>query len=134
LTRGNITGQDRVTLQVLQQAKRPDGSVEPHWVDVLDLRAKVIPLSAEVRTEFQQRGMTVSHKLRLDAAPTWTPLKGAGSKDRGRLWPGLVRFAYVDRAGLTRVLTYQGSYDPMEAGRMLTVMAQEDTAEQQFPH
>lgn len=135
MRRGNIAGRDRLTLQVLNPVKKPDGSVAPYWQDVMTITGKVIPLSAEVRLAFKQRDMDVTHKVRLEGtAPTWAPVSGPLSRDRGRLWPGLVRFVFLDAGGGSRVLLYQGSYSPGEAGRMLTITCREDAVEQQFPH
>lgn len=130
--RGSILQQQALTVQVNNPARNPDGGLKPNWQDVLATTGKVTPLSARVRVEFMQQGMTVSHKVRLEGWPTWTPLAGKYCKDRGHLWPGIVRLKYADANGLVRVLTYQGSYSPAEAGRWTSIMCNEDTEEAQF--
>ena len=127
--RGNILGQQAITIQVLNPVASPSGSVDPQWVAVVNTTGKVTPLNASASLQFGQQALTISHKLRLDERPTWKPIN---TKDKGYLWPGLCRFLYTDASGQQRVLLYKGGYNPAEAGRWLTVTALEETWAQQY--
>jgi hypothetical protein len=130
--RGSILSQQTITIQVLNPVRSPSGSVDPQWVDaVVGVGAKITPLSAAASLQFQQQGVTVSHKVRFDGRPTWTPIN---AKDKGFFWPGTTRFSYTDADGQVRILLYKGSYSPAEAGRWTTVVALEESWQDQFAH
>lgn len=131
MERGGLMRRHLITLQVLDPVRKPDGGVDPKWVDVLNLEGNVMPYQATTRARLSQEGQTITHTVRLRNEPVWRPINRG---DKGHPWPGLVRFVYRDSAGRYRVLLYQGGYDAAEAGQYWQMTATEESEHQQFPN